>query len=197
MTRSGSAKGHSGNLRAPAGLELVSLFGAHWDFKVVGDRIYAVTGHNLVVSEWSAEGLRAIGQSPVLPGWAVGLDVEGDFAYVAVQGERDEEPTADIRGGLFIFDVSSPTAPILVADIGLATHSASGVIVDNAIAYVADGWTIGASIATQLAVVDVTDPTVPVTVGTTRMPIVHRQRMWLDRLQPNEQPHTLRLCSGQ
>jgi len=79
------------------------------------------------------------------PGRALGLDVVGEFAYVA-----------DGPAGLRIIDLSAPDAPVEVGSLALPDWT-QGVTVVGHLAYVANDDLV--------RVIDVSDPTAPVQVG--------------------------------
>jgi len=81
-----------------------------------------------------------------LPGPISAVAVSGDYAYLG--GES----------GLFIVDVSDPSVPRVVGDVGL---SAQDVAVSGSYSYVAAG-------SAGLRVIDVSDPSAPVEVGSTQ-----------------------------
>jgi hypothetical protein len=81
-----------------------------------------------------------------LPGPIDTVAVSGDYAYLG--GES----------GLFIVDVSDPSVPRVVGDVGL---SAQDVAVSGSYSFVAAG-------SAGLRVIDVSDPTAPVEVGSTQ-----------------------------
>ncbi|MBO8166587.1 MAG: leucine-rich repeat domain-containing protein, partial [Kosmotoga sp.] len=78
-------------------------------------------------------------------GYAVGVHVSGNYAYVA-----------DRKNGLVIVDITAPTNPVQVGH--LDTLYAEGVYISGNYAYVADG-------GNGLVIVDITDPTKPVQIG--------------------------------
>ena len=85
-----------------------------------------------------------------LPGYAYGVALAGDHAYVAAAS-----------GGLRVVNVSQPTAPVEVAN--LSSLYPYGVAVADGYAYVANG-------SGGLVVVDVHDPTAPAQVGNVSLP---------------------------
>jgi len=86
-----------------------------------------------------------------LPGFANGVAVEGDFAYVAAGAT-----------GLQVIDASDPTAPALVASLDTAGN-ANDLRVAGGTVYLADG-------DAGLAVIDVSDPLHPALLGTADTP---------------------------
>lgn len=81
-----------------------------------------------------------------LPGFANGVDVSGDHAYVAAGS-----------AGLHVVDVSDPSAPFRVATVN-TPGNANDVRVANGYAYIADG-------PNGLQIVDVNNPAAPSLVG--------------------------------
>jgi len=81
------------------------------------------------------------------PGWAIGLAVSGDYAYVA-----------DYAQGLRVIDISNPASPNEVGSVSTPANSAFDVSVRGDYAYVADG-TAG------LRIIDISDPAAPTEVG--------------------------------
>jgi WD40 repeat protein len=81
-----------------------------------------------------------------LPGFANGVDVDGEHAYVAAG-----------NAGLHVVDVSDPSAPVRVATFN-TPGNANDVRVQNGYAYVADG-------ASGLQIVDVNNPLAPALAG--------------------------------
>ncbi len=82
-----------------------------------------------------------------LPGYSQGIDVSGDFAYVA-----------NGQGGLQIIDVSEPESTYIVGE-QLTPRSAQGVAIREGLAYVVLTSELG------LYVIDVTEPSVCSLVG--------------------------------
>lgn len=82
-----------------------------------------------------------------LPGYSQGIDVFGDFAYVA-----------NGQGGLQIIDISDPESTYIVGEY-LTPRSAQGVAVRDSLAYVVLTSELG------LYVIDITEPSVCSLVG--------------------------------
>ena len=80
------------------------------------------------------------------PGYAEGVAVSGDYAYVA-----------DSWRGLQVFGITNPENPLVVGGVD-TPDIAEGVAVSGNYAYVADRWS-------GLQVIDVTNPESPVIVG--------------------------------
>jgi uncharacterized protein YjdB len=81
-----------------------------------------------------------------LPGFANGVDVNGDYAYVAAG-----------NAGLHVVDVSDLEAPVLQGTVN-TPGNANDVRVEDDLAYIADG-------ANGLQIVDVSNPAAPVLLG--------------------------------
>lgn len=122
------------------------------DLALAGDYVYGLSGNYasngqqefyvVDVSDLSAPTLLS---RTALPSGANGiskLDVVGDTVYLAMHS-----------AGLAIFDVSDPTAPVLLGSFDSA-GDAQDVVVDGSIAYLGDG-------ADGLKVIDVHNPTKP------------------------------------
>jgi hypothetical protein len=86
-----------------------------------------------------------------IPGFANGVSVNGDFAYVAAGS-----------AGLVVVDVTNRSAPAIVATLPLPGSANSVKVVSNLV-YIADG-------ASGLEIVDVTDPIHPVLAGAVAAP---------------------------
>lgn len=86
------------------------------------------------------------------PGAFVDAAVQGDYAYVTMQG-----------GGLFIYDMSYPPSPALVGTF-VSFNEAYLVAVSGNYAYLAPRFGIAGS-NYRLRIIDVSDPTNPVQVG--------------------------------
>lgn len=115
-----------------------------------GSRDVAVDGNFAYVADGSSS-VRVIDVSDptspeeigYLPGWAIGIDLVGDYAYVAGDGLR-------------IIDVSNPTLPSEIAFVNLGP--CYDVVVRDRYAFVAS-WSDG------LRIIDVSTPRSPIEVG--------------------------------
>jgi uncharacterized secreted protein with C-terminal beta-propeller domain len=86
------------------------------------------------------------------PGWAIGVTVAGNYAYVA-----------DGSSGLQVIDISVPQSPEIIGAVD-TPYDAKRVAVDGNYAYVVDGWPAEYGLY-GLQVIDISEPTFPVMVG--------------------------------
>jgi len=101
-------------------------------------------------------------QSGGVPGvdycYAQDVDVDGDYLYIV-----DYEPfTNEDTYGLYIIDITNPSAPTLINRFQNITSYPQDVAVENGIAYIADG-------NGGVEVVDVSDPLNPSVIGYVNM----------------------------
>jgi len=90
-------------------------------------------------------------------GWAANVFVSGNYAYLAESMSSGRY--TETGGGFKIFDVSMPSAPVLVGEIpGEIIHTARDVYVNGAYAYVAESWG-------YLNIIDISVPSAPSLVG--------------------------------
>jgi hypothetical protein len=85
-------------------------------------------------------------------GWAQGLDVSGEYAFVATSA-----------AGLQIVDVTDPSAPMIIGGV-MIPGEAEDVLVSGELAYVVDGY------AGAVHVVDVTNLAQPQIIGSVETP---------------------------
>ena len=145
------------------GIELLGSFhfgSVYEDVVIEGNYAYFATKWGIEVFELGEEKPRKVGETPT-PGDALGVDVEGGYAFIA-----------DGYKGLAIIDVSDPTSPRLLTSLELPGR-AEEVAVSNGFAYVGvceeeeEGqWLV---IKAELIVVKVTDPMRPERVGSLSM----------------------------
>jgi hypothetical protein len=108
---------------------------------VVGDIAYFGNGAYLEIVDWSEPGSPVQLGRELLPGPVWAVDVEGAFAYAAVQND-----------GLFIIDVSIPSAPLIISTFPSA-FGLTDVAVRSGIAYLAGD---------NLIILDVSNPAAPI-----------------------------------
>ncbi|MCI0399675.1 MAG: hypothetical protein L0332_10910 [Chloroflexi bacterium] len=137
--------------RGPAGgtsqgVEFIGQVGG-WVYSVAqeGDYAYVGVGPRLVILDVSDPSLPVqAGSSDPLPGIVYDVAISGTYAYVA-NGE----------GGLRIFDVANPAAPVEVGSY-VTGDEAISVAIAGDFAYISSGG---------LHILDIADPTTPVQVG--------------------------------
>jgi hypothetical protein len=97
-------------------------------------------------------------QSGGIPGvewcYAQAVDVDGNYLYIVDYKPFSNEDTY----GLYIIDITNPSAPTLINRFQNITSYAQDVAVENGIAYIADGYG-------GVEVVDVYDPMNPSVIG--------------------------------
>ncbi len=93
-----------------------------------------------------------IGQSEMLPGLVLGVQLVGEYAYVAAR-----------YGGLHIFDVSDPAHPALLSSIQPKSASCNAVAVQGDLAYLACN-------PSGLFIVDISSPQSPIEVSSQKVP---------------------------
>jgi len=128
-------------------VELVGFTGgAIYDVFVKNNYAYCASGSGLLIFNVSNPSNPQLVGKLLLPDFALGVYVSGNYAYVADEG-----------AGLRVIDVSNPTNP---REIGFfdTPGNARGVYVSGNYAYVADG-------RSGLRVIDVSNPTNPREVG--------------------------------
>ena len=132
----------------PANPALTSSFdpGSALDVMVAGDHAYIASLSGLDVIDISDPTLPTLAGSCSTPDWATGIDVAGDYAYLA-----------DGSVGLEVFDISDPTLPVLVGSCTTPGEAVDVCVAGN-YAYVADE-------VEGLQVIDISDPTSPTLVA--------------------------------
>ncbi len=118
------------------------------DIRVIGSYAYITeAGAGLRVADVSDPGDPEPGVAAYLGGDALGLTVDGDHLYVAVSGL-----------GIVVLDHAADPAAPLVTGFGSTPGEAGDVVVQDGVAYVADG-------SQGLHVLDVSDPAAPFSLG--------------------------------
>jgi len=137
--------------------------GTTLDIEAVGDRAYLLdAGYPLVgpalrvVDGSAADTLPIIGALE-LPGFPVGLEVAGDYAFVGL---------TDSESALVVVDVSQPAAPVIVAALPAAPAypESYGLTASGDYLYLSRGMS-----ADSLQVVDISNPLLPVSRGFHRL----------------------------
>jgi len=132
---------------------LGQIGGSTYAVAVDGNIAYLGQGPRLVTLDVSTPSApKLIGQSEVLPGLVLGVQVSGKYAYVATR-----------YGGLHIFDVNDPAHPGLVSTIEPKTPGCQAVVLKDNLAYLACN-------PSGLYIVDVTSPQNPVEVSSGEIP---------------------------
>jgi|GEM_PF-2892087 len=115
------------------------------DVKRVDSLLYFVTERGLEIFSWHSGNPQRISRYAT-EGWAEGVYVVGDYAYIA-----------DHYNGLCIVSVSDPATPALIGNCD-TPGKALDVVVSNTYAYLADQ-------ENGLVIVDVSNPSVPYLAG--------------------------------
>lgn len=138
--------------RQGVGLSLVSQSGGLTaGLHLLGQRVVAGQGANLVVLDAAPGRPVTVAGSVVLPGVVQGLAVEGRYAYLAAQD-----------AGLQIVDLADPTAPRVVGSlVDAAGARAWAVFAEGSRVVLAERTDVG----DQLTIVDVTQPAAPRELG--------------------------------
>lgn len=134
-------------VQAQVPIELVSQFGGpNKAVAVNGNVVYLGIGPRLAVLDISdPSSPTLLGRSEVFPAVVEDVAVSGDYVYVAAG-----------RGGLLVFDVSSPASPVQVSTY-LMSYGAGSLAVVGHHVFVTD-WS-------TLQVIDVSAPASPMKVG--------------------------------
>lgn len=102
---------------------------------------------NFAIYDATTTGNPALLGSLTLPASPIDIDVSGNYAYVAANNNNQ---------GLFIVDISIPSAPVLVKTLALTGNKpGKAVVVSGNYAYVTMN---AAGNATQFAIIGITDP---------------------------------------
>jgi len=127
--------------------------------KAVGNYSYTVlsgTTSNFVITDISNPAAPSIVSTTTLAGTPTNIDISGDYAYIT-----NTSNTAELQ----IVNISNPAAPTVSASVNMTgTGDGQGVYVSGSYAYVtrSSDSTTGAN---ELTIVNITTPTVPVTIG--------------------------------
>lgn len=131
-------------------------FGTYRDMTVAGGIAYIPDEHGFQLIDLSDPSapreLAYLPLSDFLGAWAaVGVGVEGNFAYLAAE-----------RDGLKVVDVSDPSQPVVVGECRWPNATSQDVVLTGGYAYVLDAY--------GLAVVNVSNPRQPVRVAYRQLP---------------------------
>ncbi len=146
------------DLPAEPGMEtnfefLGQIGGSAYAVTVAGDNAYLGQGPRLVILDVSIPStLKVIGQSEVLPGIVLGVQLAGNYAYVATR-----------YGGLHILDVGDPAHPVLVSSILPEIPGCQAVVLRDNLAYLACN-------PSGLFIVDISSPQMPVELSGGQIP---------------------------
>jgi hypothetical protein len=134
-------------------LELIGYlgYGENWALSVQGDYAYLGANLELVILDISRSARPERLGHIILPGPITAIALSGAYAYV----------TTGQGAGLFVVDVSEPAAPFLLST-RYTGHPLSDVVVSGELAIVT-----GAA----LHLLDISDPSVPVEVGSHTFPL--------------------------
>jgi hypothetical protein len=129
----------------PQGFTLVGqLGGSSMAVAVTGKTAVIGQGPRIVTLDVSdPESPRLIGESEVLSGLVMGIEIRDEFAYAAT-----------MYGGLNILDISNPSSPKLISSITPKIPGCDGITLDGDIAYLACN-------PNGLFIVDIKDPKKP------------------------------------
>jgi len=132
---------------------LGQIGGSAYAVAVDGGMAYLGQGPRLVTLDVSTPAApKLIGQSEVLPGIVLGVQLAGKYAYVATR-----------YGGLHILDIGDPARPALVSSIAPKTPGCQAVVLKDNLAYLACN-------PSGLYIVDISSPQKPVELSSGKIP---------------------------
>lgn len=142
-------------------------FDGTWDLTVQGDRLYVAEAPGLWIIDLTPGGALLNPRSVALPGWAFGVAVQGDYAYVAAMDWDDQYNNCPDSGALHVVDISDSSAPALVDSLALDDCPLK-VVADGDWAYVMYGG--GPGVVTRVAggrasILDISNPAEPILAG--------------------------------
>ncbi|MGV8026629.1 MAG: LVIVD repeat-containing protein [Anaerolineaceae bacterium] len=128
-----------------AGFSLIGqLGGSSMTVAVTDDLAVMGQGPRVVILDVSnPENPAPLGESEVLPGLVMGIEVIGDYAYATT-----------MYGGLNILDISNPSKPELISSVTPTYPGCNGITIEENIAYMACN-------PSGLFIVDIRDPKAP------------------------------------
>lgn len=132
-------------------LEFVSQIGGRfYAVFVQGDFAYVGVGPRLMVLDISDPTLQIlIGETDPLPAIIRDIYISGSHAYVTAR-----------EGGLYVFDVSTPSSPVMVRTLP-EFEDARNLAIDGENLFL----TMGGYGTGELVILDITDPAIPVTIS--------------------------------